>query len=581
MPAFYNTDLDDDKVPDGQLTFEGGMFSNAKPRRIKPEQCALLTDAIIEVTGEWSSRRGAPYLGGQVGSSATAIRGLGYYRSTGLVADFEIAAADTHIYYNNGGIWTQLGSQTFSGATPIDIIQGGQGSQTTIQDDKLYFANGGDLFRWNGTVYANLSFPEGAKTAPRNVSMICWHTGRLVAAGPFIKTRTADTAAVPDAIYISDVLDVQNWGTTTYDTQIRVGGGDGADITSIVSWKDFNLAVFKRNSVWVVNADPQFAISDMQVQKVSDNVGCIARLSAVQVGNDILFLSDDGVRSLTQTIASDQQHELNLPLSFPIGDYIQRINWAFASKACAIFWRNLYLLAVPLDSSTGNNFIFVFNSLTGVWAGYWTNLPIANFALTKGTVPKLIMGLTNDRRVLEYLDYINEADANDSTYIDYNNNPVVPTMITREMAFSDEKAFKKGAEYEIEWNKSKGGAVITPIIDEKELPQDSMDMSGGGFSFPFSIPLFIPKQGTQQKPFDLMRHPEFRGLQFKVATAGPGKKQMRQIVAKAFIGTEGPLFPVTGSVFPVPVPPPPDPRPPGPPPPRPPPEPPPHRRPPP
>src|SRR6266545_4700949 len=116
MPNFYNTDLDDEKVPDGQLTFEGGMFSNAKPRRIKPEQCALLTDAIIDITGEWSSRRGTAYLGGQVGSTGTEVRGLGYYRSSGVAADYEVACADTKIYYNNAGVWTQLGtSPTFSG----------------------------------------------------------------------------------------------------------------------------------------------------------------------------------------------------------------------------------------------------------------------------------------------------------------------------------------------------------------------------------------------------------------------------------------------------------------------------------
>lgn len=579
MPAFYNTDLDDDKVPDGQLTFEGGMFSNAKPRRIKPEQCALLTDAVIDVTGEWSSRRGTRGLGGLVGPSGTEIRGLGYYRSSGVVADFEIAAADTHLYYNNAGVWTQLGSQTFAGVTPVEIVQGGQGSKTTIQDDKLYVVAGGDLYRWNGAAWADLSFAEGAKTAPRNISYICWHTGRLVAAGPGIKTRAADAAAVPDAIYISDVLDVQNWGTTTYDTQIRVGGGDGNDITSLVSWKDFNLAVFKRHSTWVVNADPQFAISDMQVQKVSDNVGCIARLSAVQVGDDILFLADDGIRSLSQTIASDQQHELQLPLSFPMQDYIARINWAFASDAAGIFWRNLYLLAVPMDSSTTNNFIFVFNSLTGVWAGYWTNLPVRSFSVSKSNTPRLVMALENERRVIEYLDYINESDATDTTYQDYNGNLVLPTMITREFPFGDEKAFKKGAEYEIEWNKSEGGAIITPILDEKEQAQDTMDMSSGGFSFPFSFPLDFPTIGTLQRQFDLMRHPSFRGMQLKITTTGIGKKQMRQVIAKAFIESEGPMFGTQGPIFPNQNPPPPDPPPPGPPPLRRPPHPPPHRRP--
>lgn len=540
MPAFYNENLDDDKIPDGQLTFQGGMFSNAKPRRIQPEQCALLSDAVIEVTGEWSSRRGTDYLGGAVGAGS-AIRGLGYFKAASLSADFEVAASDTHIYWNNGGNWTQLGSQAFSGAGPVSIIQGGQGQGASIGDDKFYVAYGGDIFRWNGSAWLNISSPETSSSAPRQVSYVTWHTGRLVAWGPTIKTRNADPI-VPDAIYLSDILDPTTWGTSGYDTQLRIGGGDGSPVVSVVSWKDFSLAVFKRHSSWVVNADPSLAISDMQIQKVSDTVGCIAKRSACQVGNDVLFLTDDGVRSIQQVIASDQQHELTEPLSFPIDDYIRRINWTYADQACAVFWRGLYILAAPLDSSTVNNYIFVFNSVTGVWAGIWNNLPVSVFALSRSTAPKLVMGLNSSSRVLEYLDFVNEQDATDLTYTDWNGLFVTPSVITREFAFSDEMAYKHGAEYEIEWNKSSGSATIIPILDDKAQTPNTMDMSSGGFAFPFSIPLSFPAIGTQRKQFDLMHLPVFRGMQLQVLTTGPGKKQMRQVVATAFPESSGPLL---------------------------------------
>src|SRR5439155_17164439 len=146
-----------------------------------------------------------------------------------------------------------------------------------------------------------------------------------------------------------------------------------------------------------------------------------ATRSAVQVGNDVLFLADDGIRSMNMTIASEQQHELKTPLSFPIQDYINRINWTYVDQACAVAWRNLYLLAVPIDSSTTNNIIFAFNTLTGVWSGLWTNLPVTHFSISKGAIPKLV-AVVPGQRLIEYLDFVDEASATDATYTDYNGN---------------------------------------------------------------------------------------------------------------------------------------------------------------
>jgi hypothetical protein len=545
MPTQFNTALDDEPTADGCTTFVGGMYSNAKARLLKPEQAALLADCDVSVTGSVFSRRGTDQIGPDV--TGLKISGLGYYQT--VAHSYELAATGSGVFRYDGTDWShQLGSQTF-GSGQVNLIQGGIGGSVVgpIGDDKLHACGDvTDIWQWDGSTWTNLSGDTDGN-APRNASILCWHTGRLVAAGASIKTKSTDTSVVADAIYFSDILDPTTWGLTTYDVQVRVGGGDGSEITAVIPWTNFQLAVFKRNSSWVVNADPTLPPASFQVQAVHGSVGCVAKRSAVQVGADIFFLAQDGVRSLQQVVASDSQHDLAIPLSYPIQDYIRRINWSVAGSAAATFWNGLYLLSVPLDSSTTNNFVFVYNTITSAWNGYWTNLPVSCFAVRKASATQsLMMGLQTDNKVIEYLDYVNEDDADDDTYTDYNGHAVAPLVVTRAMTFGDPKAPKKGFDYELEWNDSKGAVAITPLLDETRDTVDPFDdtltMRSGGFSIPFDLPLDIPGAGIQRQPFDLYRRNGFRELQLKLTMSGAGRKELRQITANAFVETASPIL---------------------------------------
>lgn len=531
MPQYFSTDLDDEPARDACLTFVGGMFSNAKARMLKDEQASLIVNCDVSITGELASRRGTVLLGGDVGS-ASSITGLGYYKTTS--DQYEVAAINGGVYKLNGGVWTQLGAQSF-GSGQVALIQGGvSGGAATVADDKLYVCGDPtDVYKWNGSTWTNVSGDVSGK-APRSVSILRWHAGRLVAAGASIKTRSTETA-VPDAIYFSDLLDGATWGLTTYDTQLRVGGGDGSAIMNVVPWTDFRLATFKRNSVWVIDCDPQFTVDNFSIQLVNGSVGCVAKRTCVQVGNDVLFLSDDGVRSLQQVVGSDQQHELSIPLSFPIQDYIRRINPAAVSSACATFWNNLYLISVPLDSSTTNNYTFVFNTITSTWSGFWLGLPTSCFAVRKGITQSLMAGLHTDNTVIEFLDYVQEADVTNATFTDYNGVGVLPVVTTRSLTFGDNNATKKGLEYEAEWIGTSGTIGITLLMDEEvQLPSDLLQLTGGGFAIPFTLPFAISRAGIQRQPFDLMRRRTFKELQFQIVAAGAGKKVFRQVTVLAF-----------------------------------------------
>lgn len=527
MALAWDETLDTPRAFDGVASFIGGQLSYAKARLLKPDQASLLQDCEVEITGEISTRFGTTQLGGTVGSG-TKIDALAFMNAPNY--SYEIAVSGNTIYRLNGATWQSIGALTV--ADLPSITQG---------NHKVYFASGGDIYQWDGVSLTNLS-GDLATNAPRNVSMLRWHTNRLFAAGPSIKAYSTDANPIPDALFASYFLDASTWGDAVKQVpdkisgMLEIGGGDGQPITALTAWTNFNLVVFKRRSVYVVQADPTIGLSDMVVQQVHPTVGCVARRSAIQVGADILFLADDGIRSLQQVVGSDQQHELSVPLSFPVQDVINRVNWTAAASATATFWRNRYIIALPLDGSTTNNYLLVFNTVTKSWQGTWTNLPINTFAVREsGNIPRLMMGLSTDKLVIEYLDYVNPSNWITSTFQDYNSTQVQPRVKTRAFLMEDVLGMKLAFGGEIEWNNSSGQLVVTPILDEVSKDSFTIDIPSGGFSIPFTPPFTLAPKGLARKQFDLMKYGEWRELQFDILGSGTGRKEIRQIAISGIV----------------------------------------------
>lgn len=174
---------------------------------------------------------------------------------------------------------------------------------------------------------------------------------------------TITSRAVSDELIASDILD-QN----TYDqiqNQFKVASGSSDYIVGLQPFAEDTLVVFARNSIHLVRgvgAD----LGNASVQEVTREVGAVARKSIVQIGNQILFLSDNGIYSIN----FEDQYNLrgaSVPLSEPINPIMARINKAYAANAVGVYHDNRYYLAVPLDNSAVNNAIVVFNLLNNGW----------------------------------------------------------------------------------------------------------------------------------------------------------------------------------------------------------------------
>ena len=166
-----------------------------------------------------------------------------------------------------------------------------------------------------------------------------------------------------DEIIASDILDPD-----TYDViggQFKVTGGSNDFVVGLKAFTEDRILVLCRRSIQQLTG-ASGSLNDVRIDNVTNDLGCAARNTIVQIANRVLFLSDKGVMSL-EFIDEYNLRGNEIPLSDPIQPYIDRINQKFINRSVAAYFDNRYWIAVPLDSSPENNYIFVYNFLNKGW----------------------------------------------------------------------------------------------------------------------------------------------------------------------------------------------------------------------
>jgi hypothetical protein len=176
--------------------------------------------------------------------------------------------------------------------------------------------------------------------------------------------------AYQNTLVVSDSLDPETFHIATGELTLDPITTDV--ITGQALWQNQAIAVFRNGSTWMVQTGPGLDVPDWSLDRVSATVGCRCHGTIVQCGADVLFLSESGrgVYALSQAPTSSQIGVWT-PISVDIQKYINRINWSACDNARATYWNDLYILSVPLDGSTFNNFCLVYSFSLQTWQGLW------------------------------------------------------------------------------------------------------------------------------------------------------------------------------------------------------------------
>tara|TARA_R110000824_G_scaffold117470_5_gene269476 strand:+ start:2777 stop:4951 length:2175 start_codon:yes stop_codon:yes gene_type:complete len=193
------------------------------------------------------------------------------------------------------------------------------------------------------------------------------HQKRLVVPYNYTMEGTSGSPTITDREVRDELIFSLLSSSDTFDYiygQFKFLSGKSDYIVGVHSFSDDQLVVFNRESIYVISNS--LDLKTAQVNLLTNDLGCVARSTIQQVGNKLMFLSDNGVYGL------DFQDLYNLrgqdvPLSESINSSIQRINPDYVNLAQGVYFDNRYYLAAPIDGSTTSNAMFVFNFLNKEW----------------------------------------------------------------------------------------------------------------------------------------------------------------------------------------------------------------------
>ena len=254
--------------------------------------------------------------------------------------------------------FTDAGSSTYSVGNTITVKSIPSTTTFTFSSDKA------DATNKNGTVQKRVSVGLGFSHMPAPEFAV-YHQRRLVMPFQFsvdASVNSYTSRGILDEVIASDILD-----SDTYDqiyAQYRFNAGEADFTVGMHSFSEDNLMVFNRNSIHLISNTT--ALQSASTKLLTDEVGCIARQTITQVGNQVIFLSDNGVYS-TQFFDEYNLRGTETPLSEPINETIKRINKDQSTQAVAVYFDNRYFIAVPLDDALRNNAILIYNFLNKQW----------------------------------------------------------------------------------------------------------------------------------------------------------------------------------------------------------------------
>jgi len=324
------------------FSYQGGQNDTDKSDQLLENQGELMQNVYIREKGAIEKRSGTSLIGSDQGN--TAIVGLSNWQEDdGTKWLFSVSGST--LYYLNGASWSAL-KDDFTANLDMEF---------EIANNNVYVTNGTDNVKaWDGaSVALNSGFLDVSAGVPTG-NYLRWWKNYMFLTG---ETASAGTS-YPSRVWFSNLGDAGTWTIAT--DHFDVNTSDGQKITGIGILEDF-LIIFKENSIWAMQgAFPDEWIIDSannNLTNIFQGVGCVSHRSIVQVGNDLWFMSKDGIRSLRRN--AEGTTPLMGRVDGNLQTTIESLNESQLSGVVATLFDKRVYFAIPTGSSTFNNKILV------------------------------------------------------------------------------------------------------------------------------------------------------------------------------------------------------------------------------
>ncbi|MDE2106055.1 MAG: hypothetical protein KGL39_53020 [Patescibacteria group bacterium] len=518
-PIFQIDGLDDDLAFEQVIDFSGGEDDYRRSTLINKNQCQKLVNIIIRDNYEAWTRPGADLFAPQI--SPNPVQTLFYFDTPANKYLLSICNGKLAACSGQNEPW-QNPATPYNASSAIDVVEIEQGIDSVLVSDGV-----NALAVMDGNLNLTVC-TTGAYDPPVGMNILCWHTGRMFGAG---------FAANRDTVAVSDLLAIGNgsWNLTT--RSFRVGAGDGDPIIALHSMQGITLAVGKANSIWLVQTDPTAEPANFQAstlaQSVSFGIGVVGKRAMCSVGNDLFFFSQDGVRSVQRMQAAANQWQLSAPISQPVQQYIDQINPNYRQIIQACSYKEFVFFAVPLNASTVNNAVLVYNSRLQAWLGCWTGWFPTAFAKTRFNSNDQMVYADTAGNVYYWKD---QLDSNNPTTYTDNGQNIACTIWTRSFQFSEAVNNKSAYACELRFTSGNSTCNLGAVMDLSQSiawTEDfavAGDILGIGHLGPFQLASAKPVKVNKS----LRSLPSFNEMYLSIQT-NSGFFKLRNITVAAFL----------------------------------------------
>jgi len=354
-----------------QYDFSGGI-NLADPGHLLADNECLARSATYDGTrncywDKYLKRRGGTL---KVNSSAWGnkfVNGIRFYRPSSPTIT-TIAAMDDGSnvkigYLDGSSVWQEI-----TGGTAIAT---GKKVYFAAWKEKLFAATGNTVIQVisysGGWSKANIS---GLTYKPQYITQ---HKDRLWAAG----------GDMPEGyMECSDYDDETAWAATTGEA-FNVGFKDGDPITQLLPRGD-DLVIYKNDSIWIMQGDN---LDNWFQHREEDAVGCVAPLSAVELGFGHVFLAGDNIYFF------DGQND-PIAIGDKISPWLEAIPLTLRKLAAGCYYAGNYRLAFASSGMTTYNDKELWLDLAGFKTG------------------KIAWWIMDGRKIAAYVPYTGPNDAN-------------------------------------------------------------------------------------------------------------------------------------------------------------------------
>ena len=330
-----------------------GLNRQSSASSLPPQFLTTANNIMLDEKGRVTTREGIKQVTDNISNSNTAntliVKSLGEYISaTGAKTLF--AGAGANVYkINTANTPYTLDAQTFGGSATTKT--NGNWQFTNFNNQFYGVQTGQQPINYDGTTWKDLE-DVGSYHKPTGVTTF---TPSCIL-GDYGRIWVGNIGENKDVVYYSDTLIGQtfNGGASGSVDLKTVWSGD--EITALASFMG-KLVIFGKSNIVIYNDPWDPAAASFQLDEVIEGVGCVARDSVQVIGDDIVFLSSSGVRSLARTMVQDKMPLTDLSLA--IKDEI-RTN---------ILTANMDQVKAQYDLSTGSyllsfggkNIVYVFD----------------------------------------------------------------------------------------------------------------------------------------------------------------------------------------------------------------------------